>query len=190
MPVPDGAPQPGDLADPTARDDEPGSINRVAVGAGIAAFLLIAMFWAAIFGGYFTRANPDQLNDASWATKAGGICKPAAAAIADLPNATTASSASARADLLDRGTEVLAPMVDRLDALPLPTAADDQTIVEGWLADWKVYLQDRRNFAVALRDDPKAKPLLTETHGGWDTDAIDTMANANDILDCATPGDM
>ena len=190
MPPPDGAPPPGDLADTAARDDEPGSINRIAVGAGIAAFLLIAMFWAAIFGGVFTRPNPDQLADASWATKAAAICKPAAAAIADLPNATTASSASARADLLDRGTEVLVPMVEQLDALPLPTSTDDQTIVKGWRADWKVYLQDRRNFATALRHDPKAKPLLTETHGGWDTDAIDTMARANDIASCATPGDM
>ena len=55
---------------------------------------------------------------------------------------------------------------------------------------WLMVHQDRRNFSEALRKDPKAQPLLTETHGGWDTDAIDAMANANDIPDCATPRDM
>ena len=81
-------------------------------------------------------------------------------------------------------------MVKQLEALPAPERASDRTVVSGYLEDWNIYLQDRRNFSEALRKDPKAQPLLTETHGGWDTDAIDAMANANDIPDCATPRDM
>ena len=179
--------------DPKAGDvdsREPHKTNQIALGAGIAVFFGLALFWAAIFSGTFNSRNPDKLHDATWAPAAERICKPAAATIADLPNATTTKSADERATLIDKGTAALAPMVKQLEALPAPERASDRTVVTGYLEDWNIYLQDRRNFSEALRKDPKAQPLLTETHGGWDTDAIDAMANANDIPDCATPRDM
>lgn len=179
--------------DPTGgggADSGPHKTNQIALGAGIAVFLGMALFWAAIFSGSFTTRNPDKLHDATWAPVAERICKPAATAINKLPNASTSKSADERADLIDRGTAVLEPMVVQLKAIPAPERASDRTVVNGYLTDWTIYLQDRRNFSDALRKDPQAKPLLTETHGGWDTDAIDAMANANNVTDCATPGDM
>jgi hypothetical protein len=179
--------------DPTGTggaDQAPHKTNQIALGAGIAVFLGMALFWAAIFSGAFTTRNPDKLHDATWAPAAARVCKPAATTIKNLPNASTSKSADDRADLNDQGTAALEPMVAGLEALPSPGRASDRTVVNGYLEDWRVYLQDRRNFSDALRKDPKAKPLFTETHGGWDTDAIDAMANANDIPDCATPGDM
>ena len=179
--------------DPTGADGAdrgPHKTNQIALGAGIAVFLGMALFWAAIFSGAFTTRNPDKLHDATWAPAAERICKPAATRIKDLPNASTSKSADERADLIDMGTAALEPMVAQLDAIQAPGRASDRTVVDGYLKDWNIYLQDRRNFSEALRKDPKAQPLLTETHGGWDTDAIDAMARANDIPDCATPGDM
>jgi hypothetical protein len=164
--------------------------NKWALGAGIGFFVLMALFWVAIFSGAFTHRNPDKLYDEAWVAKAAKICAPAATTVKNLPNASTSKTPADRSRLLDRGTAALEPMVADLDALPTPERASDRTVVTGFLADWKIYLQDRRNFAEALLTDPKAEPLMSEVHGGWVSDAIDTMAKANDIIDCATPGDM
>ena len=170
--------------------DEGHRPSSLAVGAGIAFFMLMALFWIAVYSGVFNHRNPDQLYDGTWVTKAGKICAPAATTIKNLPNASTAKTPADRAVLLDRGSAALTTMVDRLGALPRPPRASDRTIVDGWLKDWHTYIGDRHRFATALRHDPKAKPLVSEVHGGWVTDAIDAMANANNIPDCATPKDM
>lgn len=171
-------------------DRAPHKTNQIALGAGIAVFLGMMLFWAAIFSGAFTSRNPDKLHDTDWVSAAALVCKPTAAAIGKLPNASTSKSAADRAALIDQGTDLLEPMVAKLKAIPAPDRASDRTIVSGMFEDWTIYLQDRRNFSVALRKDPKAKPLMTESHGGWGTDAIQAMTDANDIPDCATPGDM
>lgn len=164
--------------------------NKWALRAGIGFFILMALFWAAIFSGFFTHRNPDKLYDEAWVAQAAKICAPGAQAIKNLPNASTAKSPADRSNLLDRGTAALEPMVDRLESLPLPKRASDQTVVKGFLEDWRIYLEDRNRFAKALLSDPKAQPLMSEVHGGWVSDAIDAMASANDIMDCATPDDM
>jgi hypothetical protein len=164
--------------------------NKWALGAGIGFFMLMALFWVAIFSGAFTHRNPDKLYDEAWVAKAEKICAPAATTIKNLPNASTSKTPADRSALLNRGTAALEPMIADLDALPAPDRASDRTVVNGFLTDWKIYLQDRRNYAEALLSDPKAEPLMSEVHGGWVSDAIDTMAKANDIIDCATPGDM
>ena len=164
--------------------------NKWALGAGIGFFMLMALFWIAIFSGVFNHRNPDKLYDESWVAKAEKICAPAATTIKNLPNASTSKTPADRSELLNRGTAALEPMIAELRARPAPDRASDRTVVNGYLADWKIYLQDRRNFAQALLSDAHAQPLETEVHGGWVSDAIDAMANANDIPDCATPDDM
>lgn len=164
--------------------------NKWALGAGIGFFVLMAMFWIAIFSGAFTHRNPDKLYDETWVASAGRICAPAAQTIKNLPNASTAETPADRSDLLNEGTAALEEMLTGLEALPTPERESDRTVVDGFLADWKIYLQDRRDYADALLTDPRAQPLMSEVHGGWVSDAIDTMAKANDIIDCATPGDM
>lgn len=177
----------GPMATEAEQDRHP---NKWALGAGIGFFVLMALFWVAIFSGAFTHRNPDKLYDQAWVAKAEKICAPAARTIKNLPNASTSETPADRSKLLDRGTAALEPMVAGLEALPAPERKSDRTVVNGYLADWKIYLQDRRNFAEALLSDPMAEPLMTEVHGGWVSDAIDTMAKANDIIVCATPGDM
>lgn len=174
----------------SAEKAEPHRTNRIAVGAGIAGFLIMGLFWAAIFAGKFNSRNPDAMRDQAWTSNAEYICTPAATAISKLPNATTTKSAAERADLLDQGTAMLTPMVAKLRQIQRPAHALDQKIVDGWLQDWEIYLGDRKAYAQALRKDPAAKPLLTETHGGWDTDAIDAMARANNLDSCVSPPDM
>lgn len=164
--------------------------HKWALRAGMGIFVLLALFWVAIFSGAFNHRNPDELYDKGWVAKAGKICTPAATTIKNLPNATTAKTPADRSDLLNRGSDALDTMLAELHTVPAPTRASDQTIVNGFLADWKIYIGDRRRYAEALLTNPNARPLITEVHKGWVTDAIDTMANINNIPDCATPQDM
>lgn len=173
-------------------ESSPPNRNRLYIWLGAGGFLVMVVFWAVLYlwPNSVIGKNPDTLTDKAWVASSSAICTPVARTIKYLPNATSTKTAAERATLLDRGTVVLEPMVAKLNALDLPSNVNDRKIVTGWLADWKVYLQDRRNFAVALRKNPKAQPLFTEVHGGWSSDAIDAMANANNAPDCATPGDM
>lgn len=170
----------------------PRNRNRLYIWLGAGGFLVMAMFWAVLYlwPNSVIGKNPDTLADTTWVSQSSKICAPAAHTIKFLPNASSAKSAAERATLVDRGTATLEPMVAKLDLLDPPASENDLKIVTGWLADWKVYLQDRRNFAAALRVNPKAEPLFTQIHGGWSSDAIDAMASANNVPDCATPGDM
>ena len=190
MPTDDTSPVGIEESDPVVVANARRSYNRPTVWAGIAAFVVFGLYWVAIFTGQFHLTNPDKLHDATWGKRVQTICQPAATYINNLPNASTSKIAVERADLLDKGTTALVPMVRRLEAAEPPASAKEQAVVESWLKDWNVYLGDRTAFAAALRKNPSAQPLLTKTHGGWDTDAIDEMANANNAPDCATPQDM
>jgi hypothetical protein len=63
--------------------------------------------------------------------------------------------------------------------------------MEGWLADWRIYLIDREDYAERLATDPEARLLLDESQLGDPVDkTIEIFAQVNGISDCATPGDL
>jgi hypothetical protein len=159
------------------------------LGLGIGGFLLMGIFWALIYSGAFNWRNPDKLHDEAWVGTARRICTPTAALINDLPRAQTAKSPEERALTVDKGSDALDQMVARLGAQQ-PDNESDREVVAAWLSDWHVYLGDRRDFTKRLRADPSAKPLFTEVHGGWSTNAIDAFATANDLTACASPADL
>jgi hypothetical protein len=83
-------------------------------------------------------------------------------------------------------------MLDDLDGLSsLAPAGDQRRRADEWLADWRTYLGDRRDYAAALRTNPGARLLVSEKPGegrqitGW----IDEFAKANRMPSCVTPTD-
>ena len=73
-----------------------------------------------------------------------------------------------------------------------PPPATPATPCEGWIADWRIYLADREDFAdraahrpqrpAAARPRTRARRLGRQDHPG--------LRQVNDIPDCATPGDV
>jgi hypothetical protein len=55
-----------------------------------------------------------------------------------------------RADIVDRATDIVEQMVDDVVAVA-PTDEKGQAIVPDWEADYRTYLQNRRDFAEELR---------------------------------------
>lgn len=161
-----------------------GVLVVVAGGVGLWGYVL---YLSAFVG----RADPrDELDDTSWAVAAEQTCAPSRAAIDDLPLASEAGSPAERAELLDVATAELESMVDRLDALVAPDDPAEARAVERWLADYRAYLQDRREYADRFRRGLD-EPFRVTDRGGFQVDLlIDDFARVNDMESCATPDDV
>lgn len=161
--------------------------GRVAM---VLAVLAMVGFWAWIFAGGPKKTNPDRLDDRAFVERTVDRCDALRTDLRTLPNAATTASASARADVLDRANERVAAFVAAVEA-DAPRRGGDATSVNGWLADWRRYLADRRDFARRLRRDPKAqlRLSLSPLKDGVDQ-TIEVFADVNDMASCATPGDV
>lgn len=177
--------------DPAA-DPSPG---RGGISIGRAATLVLSVGMLAMWGyvvylafGPGRQPPPDRLEDPTFATAAQAVCRAALDDVAELPAAVESTDAVERADTIDRANERFADMLDDL-AAGAP-AGDDGEIVRSWLADWQVYLGDRRDYAEALRTDPEARLLVTPKDNEQVTEFIDAFAADNRMPSCGTPLDV
>lgn len=161
--------------------------------AAVIAVLAMALFWAWILSGGPRKANPDYLDDRSYAEAAETRCQ-------TLRNDLDAQGllipgdfddAAQRADELDVANGLVTAMVDDLEAMA-PTQGDDGIRLRGWLTDWRSYLADREAYAAALRTNPEARLLLTENETLRDSvdRTIKIFVDVNEMPACATPGDV
>ncbi len=163
------------------------------------------VFWAWAFSPWARSENPARLDDREFAQWADQRCAEAQTAIAALPTARQAASRAERADHVDRGTEEVESLVDdlrlRADAsLSESTEGDgppDASLVADWLADWDVYISDRRGHSDRLRTagddtpDRELRFLLVDmTEGSTYTERMDGFSRLNNMDNCHVPGDV
>ena len=169
-------------------------MRRLGVLAVVASFVGIwgyVMYLSFVEG----REGPrDRLGDTTWTAAAEETCADSRRVIDDLPFANEVGSPEERADLLDTATDELDRMVTRLDGLVPPRADDEATAVSRWLADYRTYLDDRRQYADAQRD-PSAErydeAFSVTDRGGYQIDVlIDDFARVNYMESCETPDDV
>lgn len=174
---------------PTVEDGRRSSTmwRTLAVVAALAMFL----FWVWILTGGPRKANPDRLDDRAFAEQAEVRCDRLLTDLAALPAAAEATSATERADTLDRANGLVTAMVDDLEA-DAPLSGDDRISLDGWFADWRIYLDNRRTYAAELEVDPDAQLILAENPelGDGVDRTIMIFADVNDMPSCATPGDV
>ena len=174
------------------RDDPPARPRRFPIGRtlGVLAALALAGFWIWILSGAPSRSNPDRVADREWAARAEATCAAARDRLDGLPPARDAATAEDRARIVDRGTDELTSMVDAL-ADDLPADDGDAANVRRWLADYRRYLDARRDYAARLRRDPDAQLLYPERFGDPLDRVLDVFAeDVNEIDSCGTPGDI
>jgi hypothetical protein len=190
---------PGNGAEGTDRSADPvapGERRRLPRALIVVAVLLMLSMWGyVIYLAFGPGRQPplDRLDDPAFAQAGEARCAEAEAAVDALPGAGGAPDAADRADVIDRANAEYAAMLDDLEAeLPLAPAGVQREHAAAWLADWRLYLGDRAEFADALRADPDARLLVSEKPGetrqvtGW----IDEFALANKMESCATPTDV
>jgi hypothetical protein len=151
--------------------------------------LALILFWLWIFSGAPRKQNPDYLEDRAWAERTEATCAATVARIDDLPAAPSAGSSSERAAVVDRANDELEAMLDELD-VDLPSSQEDVEVVRPWLADWRTYLANRRDYADRLRTDPDAQLLVDEKFRDSIETVIGTFAEVNEMDSCVVPGDV
>jgi hypothetical protein len=179
------SPEPG----PTGRRLTPGRLVLVALVIG-----MLSMWAYVVYLAFGPGRQPpvDRLDDPAFAEAGQDRCAEAIDLIDGLPSATSVGSPAERADVLDQANAELESMLDDLDAMTsLVPDAHQRGNAEEWLADWRVYLGDRQDYAEAVRTDGNAALLVSEKEGtgrqitGW----IDEFALSNKMDDCVTPTD-
>ena len=188
---------------PTAMDTkqappEPvGSAKRWTMGrvAAVTAVMVTVIFWTWILAGGPNQANSDRIADTAFAQRTEARCTVFTRELAQLPNPTTIKTPVQRADVLDRANDDLTAMVDDI-AADAPKTGHDAKPVADWLTDWRLLIQDRRDYARRLRIDRKARfyvshsPAVQAATATVD-DTISTFATqANNLTACDTPGDV
>lgn len=178
-------------ADVDPHDDlEPMSFRQrtARILALLAILVIIAVWGFALFWPH--RTIPGTMTDPTVAEAAQRVCTTTAAELAALPSARTTPLPAERADVLDRSAVLLTAMVDRLATLSPPSGSKDGTMYAEWLADWRVYIGDRAQFATSLRTDPTVRFYESEKDKQQISKPIDFFATANRMYDCVTPGDL
>ena len=171
--------------------DQPGAGITIGRVLGVMAFLAIAAWWIYVFANGSSVEHPDDFDDAAWTARAETVCAAAQQAILDLPNAATVSSPEERAELIEPATVELERMLRELDALGPPATELGAEIVPQWLADYQLYLQDRRDWAAILRSGEDPPFLVSGTDEGVRvTDLLRTFAEVNQMPSCAPSGDV
>lgn len=180
--------------------------QRQTVGRVLAAAFVIGAvgFWVWAFSPWARSENPARLDDRAFAAWAQQRCAQAAAEIGGLPSARQAESPPQRAGQVDSGTDIVETLVGDLRAaaagLAEITESDgppDAALARDWLADWEVYLADRRAHSEKLRQagadtpDRDLRFLLSDvTAGGVYTERMNGFARLNDMDACQIPGDV
>ena len=163
--------------------------------------LVVALSFVGIWGYvmYLTifegRAEPrDRLEDTEWTAAAEATCARSTPVFESLPFASELDSPAERADVLDDGTAEVETMVERLESLEPPRFEDEATAVESWLADYRTYIVDRREYAAAQRDpaDDRFDQAFSVTdREGYQIDVlVDDFAHVNFMESCETPDDV
>ncbi len=181
-------------AEPTPRpeatpfEDEPRGLTLPRVAA-VTVFLLFAIMWIYVF------ANQGKMHPASWLEDrrfpeaAEPICKAASADIDALPSAPSAKTAGDRADVVDRATDRLVEMQGELRGV-IPAGSEREKFIRQWVDDWSIYIQDRYDYADALRVDEHAEFLVTQKYDTQLSKSMDNFSQVNKMGSCQTPDDV
>jgi len=157
----------------------------LAIGTALA----LILFWIWILSGAPKKQNPDRLHDRAWVARSEATCAASMRRVDALPPAQATKDAKARAEVVERADDELATMLDKLTA-DRPDDASDRELVGKWLADWRRYLGNRRDYAAALRKNPKARLFVDEKFNDSIETVVSTFAQVNDMDSCATPTDV
>ena len=165
-------------------------LKRFALGLAVVVFVA---FWTyALF--FASKEAVNKIGDRDWAARAETICEAANEQRQELADfrrvdPDDAAMLDERADIVDRATDIVEQMVDDVVAVA-PTDEKGRAIVPDWEADYRTYLQNRRDFADELRGGENVPFREAAYQGVPITERIGTFAGDNEMKSCAPPRDV
>lgn len=148
--------------------------------------------WALFFA---SKEAINRIDDRAWADRAELICQDAKGSLVELADSRVIRDAGPeliveRAAIVDAATDILERMVGDVVAAT-PSDQKGREIVPLWEADYRIYLQDRRNFADQLRASRENLAFYESVGEGIPlSERIETFAGDNDMPACAPPRDL
>ena len=137
----------------------------------------------------------NKIGDDAWKVRAEAICQRAEDerfALEDLTEmkASDPAALKKKADIVEIATNSLERAIDAI-AKDSPSDEKGKALVPMWLADYRVYLKDRRMFIDALRS-AKTRPYFAESEveGVPISERIGKFARENDMKTCQPPLDL
>jgi hypothetical protein len=154
---------------------------------GLAVFWVWALFFA-------SKEAVNKIDDRDWAARAQRICEDANEEREDLADFRRVDEDDPemlreRAALVDRATDIVERMLDEVVAVQ-PTDEKGIAIVPQWEADFRQYIQNRRDFAGELRAGQNVPFRETELEGLPISERLATFAADNEMSACAPPSDI
>ncbi|CAB4671406.1 MAG: hypothetical protein F2650_02780 [Actinobacteria bacterium] len=169
-------------------------LKKITRGLLVSICVLIAVMWVYAFG-FAPRESFNKINDTAWQARAQAHCKTAEDqrfSIEDLTpmKADDPAALATKAKLVETATDYLEKAIN-LIASDKPSDAKGQELVPEWIADYRIYIADRRAFIVALRN-ATTRPYFAETdiEGVPVSERISKFARENNMKTCQTPYDL
>lgn len=154
----------------------------------------IGAMWIYAFG-FASRESFNKIGDDAWKARAEAHCQVAENerfALEDLTqmNPEDVNALKKKADIVEKATDSLERAIDKI-AQDSPSDAKGKELVPQWIADYRKYIQNRRDFIQALRTSDR-RPFFAETEveGVPISERIGKFARENDMKTCQPPLDL
>ncbi len=162
-------------------------IPLLVIIAGFVVFWVWALFFA-------SKEAANKIDDRAWAERAEVICAAADAERVELTDLREIDpddpvALAERADIVDRATDIVEGMLDDVVA-EAPTDDKGAAIVPRWEADYRIYIQNRRDFTARLRNGENKPFTETAVDGIPISEKLEQFAGDNDMPSCAPPQDL
>lgn len=153
----------------------------------------IAAMWVYAFG-FASKESANKINDREWAKRADTVCATARqerTSLADLSRVDVNDTAqlAKKATIIDSATDTLERMLTTIESQP-PTDAKGLALVPQWIADYRSYIQDRRDYADEFRAGKSGTFAETQREGVPISEIIGQFAQDNLMDNCIPPLDL
>lgn len=143
---------------------------------------------------FASREAVNKIGDSGWQQRAESLCAAALLKRLELADFRLIEDSGPdalrqRADIIDKATDTLEEMVTSIASVP-PTDAKGLALVPQWIADYKTYVQDRRDYADVLRSGVNEPFSETMVDGLPLSEKISTFAADNRAPSCKAPIDL
>ena len=150
--------------------------------------------WVYAFG-FASRESFNRIEDDAWKARSEARCLIAENerfALQDLGkmNANDTAALKKNAEIVDTATDSLERAIEDI-AKDKPVGPKGQELVPQWISDYRIYIQNRRQFVDKLRT-ASTRPFFSETEveGVPISERIGKFARENDMRTCQPPLDL
>ena len=149
--------------------------------------------WVYAFG-FASRESANRIKDKEWQVRAESTCAATAEARSKLASLVKIdindpTALARRADLVEQATDDLEKMLDTIEARP-PADAKGLAIVPLWIAEYRTYIEDRRDYISNLRTGSIKDFAESMVEGVPISERLSKFARENLAKSCQPPLDL